>query len=264
MRDVTSLATYLSNDAAVAAISPEGILTAGQLPGETAIMVRYMNRIKVANVVIPYSSSSSAAAQAVLLPRRNFIDDLVLKKIELAGMYPSEPVSDATFLRRATTDLIGRFPTVEESRDFLGSQASDKRELLVDQLLSKPEYADHWANQWADLLRPNPYRVGIKAVFNYDNWIREQFRDNVPYDDFVRQLITAKGSTWRNGAVTLYRDRRTPDEMATLVSQLFLGVRLECAKCHHHPFENWSQDDFYEFSAFFANVGFKGTGLSPR
>ncbi len=105
--------------------------------------------------------------------------------------------------------------------------------------------------------------MGIKAVLNYDQWIRQQFRDNVPYDQFVRELITAQGSTWRNGAVSLYRDRRSPDEMATLVSQLFLGIRLECAKCHHHPFENWSQEDFYQFSAFFAQVDFKGTGLSP-
>jgi hypothetical protein len=130
-------------------------------------------------------------------------------------------------------------------------------------LLKQPEYADHWAGYWADLLRPNPYRVGIKAVLNYDNWIRQQFRDNVPYDRFVRELITAKGSTWHNGAATLYRDRRSPDEIATMVSQLFLGIRLECAKCHHHPFERWSQKDFYQFAACFSKVGRKGTGLSP-
>ncbi|WP_372725322.1 DUF1553 domain-containing protein, partial [Novipirellula sp.] len=112
-------------------------------------------------------------------------------------------------------------------------------------------------------LRPNPYRVGIKAVMNYDNWIRQQFRDEVPYDTFVRQLVTAKGSTWQNGAATLYRDRRSPDEVATMVSQLFLGIRLDCAKCHHHPFERWSQQDFYQFAAYFSKVGYKGTGLSP-
>ncbi len=144
-----------------------------------------------------------------------------------------------------------------------GGSNADKRAKLVDRLLDRPEFADHWAGYWADLLRPNPYRVGIKAVLNYDNWIRQQFRDNVPYDSFVRQLVTAKGSTWQNGAVTLYRDRRSPDEMATLISQLFLGIRLDCAKCHHHPFERWSQQDFYQFAAYFAKVNFKGTGLSP-
>jgi hypothetical protein len=105
--------------------------------------------------------------------------------------------------------------------------------------------------------------VGIKATFNFDNWIREQFRQNRPYDEFVRDLLTAQGSTWRNGATTLFRDRREPEEITTLVSRLFLGVRLECAKCHHHPFEKWGQDDFYSFAAYFARVGRKGTGLSP-
>ncbi|MDE0819308.1 MAG: DUF1553 domain-containing protein, partial [Pirellulaceae bacterium] len=134
---------------------------------------------------------------------------------------------------------------------------------LVDWLLEQPEYVDHWANKWVDLLRPNPYRVGIKAVLNYDNWIRQAFRENRPYDEFVRGLVAAEGSTYRNGAATLFRDRRSPDEIATLISQLFLGIRLDCAKCHHHPFERWSQEDFYSFAAYFSHVGRKGTGLSP-
>ena len=166
-------------------------------------------------------------------------------------------------MRRVYTDLIGRLPSVTEAQEFLDTQSDNKREYLVDQLLDRPEYVDHWANQWADLLRPNPYRVGIKAVLNYDNWIRQQFRDNVPYDTFARRLIEAKGSTWENGAATLYRDRREPDEITTLISQLFMGVRLECAKCHHHPFEKWSQRDFYQFAAYFAKVDRKGVGLSP-
>ncbi|MCA9223444.1 MAG: DUF1553 domain-containing protein, partial [Planctomycetales bacterium] len=139
----------------------------------------------------------------------------------------------------------------------------EKRAALVDSLLERPEYADHWANKWADLLRPNPYRVGLKATLNYDAWIRDSFRKNKPYDQFVRELVTAEGSTWENGAATLFRDRRDPDEIGTLVSQLFLGVRLDCAKCHHHPFEKWGQEHFYSFAAYFARVGRKGTGLSP-
>ncbi len=114
-----------------------------------------------------------------------------------------------------------------------------------------------------DLLRPNPYRVGIKAVFNLDDWIRQAFRENRPYDQFVREIVTAQGSTFRDGAATMFRDRREPEELTTLVSQLFLGIRLECAKCHHHPFEVWGQDDFYSFAAYFARVDRKGTGLSP-
>ena len=129
--------------------------------------------------------------------------------------------------------------------------------------MARPEYADYWANKWADLLRPNPYRVGIKATLSLDSWLRDAFRQNWPYDRFVRELVTAQGSTWRNGAVTVFRDRRSPDEITTLVSQLFLGTRLECAKCHHHPFEVWGQDDFYSLAAFFSRVGYKGAGLSP-
>jgi len=141
--------------------------------------------------------------------------------------------------------------------------SKSKREALVDDLLNRPEYGDFWANKWADLLRPNPYRVGIKAVFNYDGWIRQSFRENKPYDQFVRELVTAKGSSWDHGATVLFRDRRSPDEITTLVSQLFLGIRLECAKCHQHPFEKWSQEDFYSFAAYFAKVKHKGEGVSP-
>lgn len=261
-RDVTDATSYLSNDDTVAKIGASGRVRAGELPGETAVMARYMNNICVAHVAIPNTEPLPDEIFSQL-PRENFIDELVYKKLQKLAIRPSEPVSDATFLRRAFTDLIGRLPTAEDARRFIDSDAPDKREQLVDALLDRPEYADHWATMWADLLRPNPYRVGIKAVLNYDNWIRQQLRDDVPYDEFVRQLVTAKGSTWQNGAVTLYRDRRTPDEMATLISRLFLGVRLDCAKCHHHPFEKWSQRDFYQFAAFFANVSHKGKGLSP-
>ncbi len=261
-RDVTSLTDYQSNEPAVVSVDSLGRMTAGELPGETAIMARYMNHICVADVVIP-NDTQLEAEYFDSLPTNNFIDELVYRKLAKAGVRPSPDASDATFMRRAYIDLIGRLPSPSEAMQFLDTQSPNKREYLVDELLERPEYVDHWANKWADLLRPNPYRVGIKAVLNYDNWIRQQFRDNVKYDAFVRELVTAKGSTWRNGSVTLYRDRRSPDEMATLVSQLFLGVRLECAKCHHHPFEKWSQDDFYEFAAYFSRVGHKGTGLSP-
>ncbi len=110
---------------------------------------------------------------------------------------------------------------------------------------------------------PNPYRVGIKAVLNLDGWIRDAFRRNMPYDQFVRAIVTARGSTFEQGPATIFRDRREPEEIAPMVSQLFLGIRLECAKCHHHPFESWDQAQFYEFAAYFARVGRKGTGLSP-
>lgn len=261
-RDVTALTNYLSNDDAVASVSKVGVITAGPLPGQTAIMARYMNHICVAEIAIPQTETLPSEV-FTSQPKFTFIDELVDAKLQSLSIEPSDVVTDDVFLRRASLDIIGRLPTVDEAREFLESSLPDKRTLLVDELLERREYADHWAGYWADLLRPNPYRVGIKAVLNYDNWIRQQFRDNVPYDQFVNQLVTAKGSTWHNGAATLYRDRRSPEEVATMVSQLFLGIRLECAKCHHHPFERWSQSDFYSFAAYFAKVNYKGTGLSP-
>jgi len=271
-RDVTFLATYLANESSVVAVDEQGRLKAGPLPGETAVMARYMNHICVADVVIPQTVPLAPDAFADL-PQYNFIDEFIDSKLQELAILPTQPASDSVYLRRIFLDLIGRLPTPDEVREFLAAAAQakasdspgagDYRRVWVDRLLERPEYVDHWANQWADLLRPNPYRVGIKAVLNYDNWIRDQFREGVTHDEFVRRIVTAKGSTWHNGPATLYRDRRDPEEIATMVSQLFLGIRLDCAKCHHHPFEKWSQQDFYQFASFFAQIGRKGTGLSP-
>ncbi|MDP6445251.1 MAG: DUF1549 and DUF1553 domain-containing protein [Pirellulaceae bacterium] len=261
-KDVTRQSEYQSNESVIVKVGKDGVIQAGPLPGEATIMARYMGVIATCGVMIPLAGEVPDELYAQL-PRNNFIDDLIWQKLKQLKITPSGPVDDTKFLRRVYIDIIGRLPTPDETRAFIADGSPNKRLTLINQLLERPEYADHWANKWADLLRPNPYRVGIKAVLNYDNWIREQFRRNAPYDEFARDLVTAQGSTWRNGAVTLFRDRRSPDEVTTLISQLFLGVRLECAKCHHHPFERWSQDDFYSFAAYFSRVGRKGTGLSP-
>ncbi|MFO0819584.1 MAG: DUF1549 domain-containing protein [Pirellulales bacterium] len=261
-RNVTRLSQYQSNETGVVAVDAAGLMKASPIPGEATIMARYMNLIATCNVAIPLPGAVPEEVYS-RLPRRNFIDEHIWTKLKTLGIVPAEPVDDARFLRRVSLDLIGRLPTPDEVRSFLADSDPNKREKVVDQLLERPEYADHWAGKWADLLRPNPYRVGIKAVLNYDHWIRDSFRKNKPYDQFVRELVTAQGSTWRNGAATMFRDRREPDEITTMVSQLFLGIRLECAKCHHHPFEKWGQEDFFSFAAYFARVGHKGTGLSP-
>ncbi len=261
-RDVSEMCNYLSSEPAVAAVSNLGLIHPGKLPGEASVMIRYMGNIKTWNVLIPRPNKPPSERYAAL-PCWNFIDGLIWQKLEQAGVLPSGPADDATFLRRAHLDTIGRLPTPEEARAFLADSAPDKRTRLVDGLLQRPEYGNHWANKWVDLLRPNPYRVGIKATRNFDSWIREAFAQNKPYDQFVRELVTAQGSTWRNGAAVLYRDRREPDEVAAMVSQVFLGVRLDCAKCHHHPFEVWAQEDFYAMAAYFARVDHKGTGVSP-
>jgi hypothetical protein len=260
-RDVTPLAAYLSSEEAVATVDEHGIVKAGTIPGETVIMARYMYKIDTFAAAVPMPGKVDASVYAKL-PRANFIDEQVFAKLQTLGIVPSKPIDDAKFLRRVHLDLIGRIPTADETRAFLTDKSKDKRSQLVDALLARPEYPDFWANKWADLLRPNPYHVGIKSVRAYDQWIRNAYRKNQPYDQFVRALITARGSTWHNGAAVMFRDRRTPDEIATLVSQLFLGIRLECAKCHHHPFEKWSQSDYYSFAAFFSELRHKGTGIS--
>lgn len=261
-RDVTRYAQYQSSEAPIVAVNETGQMQSSGVVGEAAIVARYADRFAIVRGMVPLAGEVPADHYANL-PQSDPLDALVwdgLKRLELTA---SEPAPEHRFLRRVYLDIIGRIPTAVEARTYLDDAAPEKRERLVDQLLASPEYAEHWANKWADLLRPNPYRVGIKATLNYDAWIRNAFRQNMPYDQFVRELITAQGSTFREGNTVLFRDRREPDELTTIVSQLFLGIRLECAKCHHHPFEVYGQSDFYSFAAYFAKVGRKGTGLSP-
>jgi hypothetical protein len=260
-RDVTHLAGFQSNESAVADIKAGEVRT-GPLPGEATMMARFRDQIATCQVLVPLAGDVPEELFTAL-PKRNVIDGHVWAKLQVLGITPSERCEDHEFLRRASLDIIGRLPTSDEARTFLADPSDDKRERWIDHLLARPEYADFWANKWADLLRPNPYRVGIKATLTYDAWIRDAFRQNKPYDEFVRELVTASGSTWHNGAAVFFRERRSPDELTTMVSQLFLGIRLECAKCHHHPSEAWSQDDFYQFAAYFDSVDRKGPGISP-
>jgi hypothetical protein len=260
-RDVTSLTAYQSNEAAIAGVNEDGLVETTNVTGEAAVMARYMGMIAVATISVPLAEEVPESVYANL-PRNNFIDDLVWKKLQRLRLTPSQPAPDHVFLRRAYVDIIGRVPTAGEARNFLQDESPAKRSRLIDKLLENPEYVDHWSNKWADLLRPNPYRAGIKSTMSFDNWIREAFRQNKPYDEFVRELLTARGSTFRNGAVVLFRDRREPEELTTIVSQLFLGIRLECAKCHQHPNEAWGQAEFYGLAAYFDRLGRKGTGIS--
>lgn len=262
VRDVTRISAFQSNEPAILRVDAEGRVTAGRLPGEATIMARFMGNIATWSSAIPRPEPVPHTTYASL-PRSNFIDDAIYHRLEQLHLLPSSPAPEHRFLRRVYLDVIGKLPTADETREYLSDPDPDKRSRLIDRLLNRPEYADRWANLWADLLRPNPYRVGIKAVLSLDGWLRDAFRNNMPYDQFVRQLITARGSTFKNGAVTIFRDRREPEEIVTLASQLFMGVRLECAKCHQHPFEVYGQEDFYSLAAFFARVGHKGVGLSP-
>ncbi|HMJ65237.1 MAG TPA: DUF1553 domain-containing protein, partial [Candidatus Binatia bacterium] len=261
-REVTALADYVANDKEMAQVDERGVIRVGTLSGEGVVMARYMGFVDAARVTVP-ASRTLPAKRYKALPVHNFIDELAYAHFQKLGLYPSALCTDAEFLRRSSLDTIGALPTQEETRAFLANTNANKREEWIAHLLAHPAYADYWANKWADLLRPNPDRVGVKSVYVLDQWLRESFRADKPYDQFVRELLTAEGSNHRYGPAVVYRDRREPPELTTIFSQLFLGTRMECAKCHHHPTEKWTQNNFYQFAAFFAPVKQKGAGLSP-
>ena len=257
-RNVTALADFVSNDNGIATVTDAGRVTVGGINGEDNRGALH-GQVAISRVTVP-AEKKIAAAKYAALPAHNFIDELAYAQFRRLGFLPSELCSDGEFLRRASLDTIGRLPTLEEARAFLDDPAKDKRTKMIGRLLADPAYADHWANQWADLVRPNPDRAGLKSVYVLDQWLREAFRKNQPMDAFAREMITATGSTHRFGPTVVYRDKRTPDEMAKIFSQIFLGTRLECARCHNHPNEKWTQRDFYSLSAYFAQVKRKGSG----
>ena len=260
-RDVTSLATFDSNDRQIVTANDDGKLQIEQTSGQAVVVARYMGMVAGSQVVVPADKLLPEESYKGL-PVNNFIDDLAYARFRQLGLFPSAPCTDAEFLRRATLDTMGLLPTVEEARAFLADIDPDKRRKVIAGLLENPACAGHWAARWADLLRPNPDRVGVKSVYVLDQWLRESFRQNKPWDQFVREIILTQGNTHRYGPAVIYRDRREPAELTTMFSQLFHGVRLDCAKCHHHPNEKWSQDDFYRMAAYFAPLHQKGGGIS--
>ena len=262
MRDVTNLADYISNDGKIAAVTEDGHVTVGQINGEGTVLARYMGQVAIARITVPAETRLPTEHYAKL-PANNFIDELANAQFQQLGLFPSNPCTDAEFIRRASLDAVGRLPTTNEAKTFLEDKSPDKRDKLIERLLADPAYADYWANKWADLVRPNPDRAGLKSVYVLDQWLRAAFRENLPMDRFARDMVTASGSTHRFGPTVVYRDKRTPPELAKIFSQVFLGKRLECARCHNHPNEKWTLSDFHSFSAFFAKIGRKGSGVSP-
>ncbi len=260
-RDVTALAHYQSNDKAFASVDDQGVVRVGNYEGETVIIARYMGLVDISSITVP-SKKRQAAGRYADLPVHNQIDRLVYRKLERLGILPSDLCTDAEFVRRATLSATGSLPSPTLVKTFLIDSDPRKREKWIDRLLNDPAWANHWATKWADLIRPNPARVGVKSVFLLDQWIRASLQSNKPYDQFVRELLTAQGSTHKYGPAVLFRDKRDPDTASGFVSQIFLGVRMECAKCHHHPNEKWDVKDYYQLSAFFARKKRKGQGIS--
>ncbi|HUY34076.1 MAG TPA: DUF1549 and DUF1553 domain-containing protein [Pirellulales bacterium] len=248
-RCVTMEAGYESNAATIADVDRRGLVVAGDLAGEAAILVRYQGHVAVSRITIP-----RPGVQFARPPEANFIDKLVWDKLRRLGIVPSEPADDATFMRRVYLDVIGTLPAADEVRAFLADAAADKRAKLIDRVLAREEYADYWAMRWSDLLRVDRDRMTPPVAVATSRWLRRQFAENRPYDQFVHDIVTVQGSTAAEGPAGFYRVLDTPEALARSISQLFLGVRIECAQCHHHPAEKWAQDDYFALAGFFTGV----------
>lgn len=256
--DVTHLAKFQSNSEPLATVDEYGRVTTGENPGEAAIMASYLGQVDVFRAIVPQpqpENGSEFPQQPVL----NFIDELVDAKLRKLNIHPVGLCSDADFLRRVYLDLIGTLPTAAEARAFLRDASPNKRQALVDSLLARKEYADFQALKWSDVLRVDRLALGHKQAYVYYRWVREAFARNRPFDEVAREIITATGPLSKNPAGNLFKVAKKPDEVAATVSQVFLGIRIECAQCHHHPFDQWSQRDYYGMEAFFTQVNFKST-----
>jgi hypothetical protein len=254
-RDVTNLAAYTTNAEALTEVDEQGMARTTDLGGESTVMANYMGRVASCRITVPMNASSDEIAKSLAnWNSDHFIDKLVATKWQRLSLAPSPQCDDSTFVRRAFLDCIGRLPTLIEVRTFLADSTSDKRQRLVNNLLERDEYAEYWALKWADLLKVNSENLGAKNAQLFDGWLRDSFRDNMRYNEFVRRLITAQGSTYREQPTNFYKAFAKPNDLTIAVSQIFLGIRLECAQCHHHPYERWGQEDFYGLAAFFPRL----------
>jgi hypothetical protein len=252
-RDVTADARFDSLDAGVASVSPAGLTkTLGK--GVANIMVRYQGRAALARLSVPFSRGKPFD-----FPARNIIDVKVAAKWRELGLVPSTLCSDAEFLRRAMLDSIGSTPRPDEVEDFLADTNPSKREKLVDRLLDRPEYVDFWTLKWGDLLRVNSDKLGAQGMLAFNLWLRGAFRANLSANRLVEDLVTAQGSIFSNGPANYFRIATSPDDLAETTAQVFMGVRLQCARCHHHPFEAYGQDDYYGLAAYFARIRTKSS-----
>ncbi len=258
--DVTHHARFQSNSDGLATVSEDGLVTTGETPGEVAVMAAYMGAVDVFKVLIPRPQRIDPYPA---VPANNFIDPLVFEKLRKLNIVPSEPADAATFLRRVYLDVIGTLPTAAEVRRFLADRRPDRRARLVDELLDRPEFADYWALKWADLLRVDRQALGHKDAYAYYRWIRDSVAANKPLDQFAREVITAEGPLAEVGPANFYKVVPKPGAAASTLSQVFLGVRIACAECHHHPFDRWSQTDYYGMQAFFTQVSLKNTPAGP-
>ncbi len=259
-RDVTHLALFLSSNDTSATINPDGVVTAGDR-GEAFVMARFATYTVGSQVI---ALPKGLKYDAPKLPENNYIDTFVNAKLKKLRITPSELCSDEVFLRRVYLDVIGVLPTVEEYQKFMTSADPKKREKLVDELLERKEFVELWVLKWAELLQiRSSNQVSYKAMLLYYNWLQERLAKNMPMDQMARELIGASGGTFKNPATNYYQNETDTLKVSENVAQVFMGMRIQCAQCHNHPFDRWTQDDYYGFAAFFSQIGRKGTD-DPR
>lgn len=251
--DVTRMALFEPNEPEMAESSAKGLVTTLDLSGEVAIMARYQGQVATFRATVPLGADTSKMPEPA-----NLVDAAVFGKLKQLGIPASDVCDDATFLRRVSLDISGTLPNEEEVRLFLADPSADKRDRLIDRLLDSTAYADHFANKWNFVLR-NKKEGGddTPGTMLFHQWLWNRIYDNTPYDQLVREIVTASGDPQMNPAVVWYRDVDSTEEQVEDTAQLFLGLRIQCARCHHHPFEKWSQDDYYGMAAFYNRVGKK-------
>ena len=252
IRDVTRMATYESNDPEMANTAMDGRINVFQRPGSAAVMIRFQGQVTVFRARIPLG------IKVTDLPvEKNYIDEHIFGNLKRLGIPPSELSSDSAFIRRAFLDMIGRLPTAEQARSFVEDKDPAKRDKLVDFLLEHPGYGDYFSNKWVMILRNQRINNNNSVTYRFHDWVRRAFQQNMPYDRFVRNMLVATGDVEIHPPVSWYLQVNTATEQMEDTAQLFLGLRIQCARCHHHPFEQWSQDDYFGFQAFFSQVGLK-------
>jgi hypothetical protein len=252
-QDVTRIAQFEPNDTEMAEVDETGLAHALDLTGDVAIMARFQSQVAVFRATIPLGIEVASLPAA-----NNYVDELAFAKLQKIGMPPSPVADDSAFLRRVSVDLAGRLPTLEETTEFLADSDPNKRAKLIDRLLDSTDYADYFANKWVAILRNKRDNDQQKRMtFAFHAWVRESLHQNLPYDEFVRAILAASGDAQENPPVAWYRQVRETTDQLEDAAQLFLGLRIQCARCHHHPFEKWSQQDYYGFAAFFSQVGRK-------
>ncbi|HEX6986662.1 MAG TPA: DUF1549 domain-containing protein, partial [Planctomycetaceae bacterium] len=259
-RDVTNLAYFMTNNETTAAVSQDGVVTAGTR-GEAFVMARFDTHTVGAQFIVLPKGLQFAWPDP---PANNYVDELVNAKLRKLRMTPSEVCTDEEFLRRAFVDVIGKLPTVAEYDAFMADSSPDKRAKLIDELLSRKEFTELWVMKWAELLTiRSSNTVSYKSAVLYFNWLQERIADNVPMDDMVKELLASKGGTFTNPATNYYQIETDTLKTAENVAQVFMGMRIQCAQCHNHPFDRWTMDDYYSFAAFFSQIGRK-RGEDPR